>query len=165
MTGERLCYILFCIVTEKPEMQSVSGFVCIWIKHKGSFDVQPSNKNSTFTVWGYLLQLVDLTCCCCRGQPADEQCWPPLHNILTQNRTAPIKTDRKINCQCFLDFNFVSSFKLFIAYLKEWNKSAHLNLWISFNNTGVRHWNTNVHIPFIFSNRQRICVPLRANIE
>lgn len=98
MTGERLCYILFCIVTEKPEMQSVSVFVCIWVKHKGSFDVQPSNKNSTFTVWDYLLQLVDLTCCCCRGQPADEQCWPPLHNILTQNRTAPIKTDRKINC-------------------------------------------------------------------
>lgn len=32
-----------------------------------------------------------LTCCYCRGQPAAEQYWPPLHNILIQNTTAPVE--------------------------------------------------------------------------
>lgn len=32
-----------------------------------------------------------LTCCYCRGQPAAEQYWPLLHNILIQNTTAPVE--------------------------------------------------------------------------
>lgn len=78
-----------------------------------------------------------LTCCCCTERPADEQYWPPLHNILKQNRKVPAHRSGSKH-QCF-QTGLVSYIRNY-NHLQEGDESAHLNLGLSFNNTGFWHW-------------------------